>query len=217
MVVLPYLLSRSDVTGDPRFWGYVGSMISLKRLEDMAERLTDLDLTRLVVPNLGNWFAARSSAGLNVDSLEEGAERTSAGWRIHGRMLALAEGAWIIHLTSDRRKLSGRKESPAARWDDLAEPLGRFALNAVTLQGLIRRVRVQAERSDDVYRDVDTITSNLDDSFRVPDVEVRVPTDSTGSVITADFTRMIAEAAISAPALTLLRVAQDLLAHTRSS
>ncbi|MEU7905293.1 hypothetical protein [Actinoplanes sp. NPDC049118] len=216
MVVLPYLLSRDDVTDDPRYWAYVGSMISLKRLEDMAAGLLGLNLTRLVVPNLEHWSAARASAGLNVDSLDEAPTDWRDGWYVRAGMLALNAGAHLISLTSDRRKISGRKDSAAARWEDLAEPLSRFALNAVTLQGLLRRVRVQAERSDDVYRDVDTITSNLDDTFRVPDVEVRVPTDPTGSVITADFTRMIAESATSAPASTLVRVARELLAHTRS-
>jgi hypothetical protein len=131
-------------------------------------------------------------------------------------MLALTAGAWIIHLTSDRRKLTGRKDSPAAHWNDLATPLSRFALNAVTLQGLVRRVRVDAERADDVYRDVETITANLDDTFRVPDVEVRVPGDPAESIVVADFTRMIVEAQPSAAASTLARVATELLAHDRS-
>ena len=215
LVVLPYLLSRVDVTNDPRYWSYVGEMVSLKRLEEMAERLAGLDLTRLVEPNLSTWTAARASAGLNVEIDDENTMVAATGWRMHGRMLALIVGPWIMHLTSDRRKLSGRKDSMSARWDDLAEPLSRFALNAVTLQGLIRRVRVQAERSDDVYRDVDTITSNLDDTFRVPDVEVLVPGGQQDAVISADFTRMIAEARPHAPASALLRVAEELLAHAR--
>jgi hypothetical protein len=215
-VVLPYLLSRSDVTDEPLYWAYVGEMVSLKGLEEMAERLTGLDLTRLVVPNLSTWSAARANADLNIESIEEGPAATTDGWRIHGRMLALTAGAWIIHVTSHRRKLSGHKDSAPAGWADLAQPLSSYALNAVTLQGLIRRVRVEAERSDDVYRDVDTITSNLDDTFRIPDVEVRVPNDPAGSVVVVDFTRMIAEAQPTASASTLVRVAQELLAHARS-
>ncbi len=158
IVVLPYLLSRSDVTDDPRYWAYVGEMISLKRLEEMADRLVGLDLTRLVTPNLSRWSAARASAGFNVDPTEPDSSPALPGWRIHARMLAQVTGAWIIHVTSDRRKLTGRKDTAPAHWNDLAEPLSRFALNAVNLQGLIRRVRVEAERSDDVYRDVNTIS-----------------------------------------------------------
>ncbi|MEU6248382.1 hypothetical protein [Glycomyces sp. NPDC047010] len=216
MVVLPYLLSRDDVTDDPRYWAYVGEMISLKRLESMADRLTGLDLTRLVKPSLASWTASRASASLNISSLEGEDERApEEGWRIHGRVLALIAGSWIIHLTSDKRRLNGRKGAPAARWENLAEPLSQFALNAVTLQGLVRRIRVEAERSDDVYRDVDTITSSLADTFQVPDVEIRVPNAPENATITADFTRMIAEARPHAPAAALLRVAQELLTTSR--
>lgn len=217
LVVLPYLLSRDDVTDDPRYWAYVGEMVSLKRLEDMSDRLVGLDLTRLVTPNLAAWSAARAGVGFNVDSAEDGPAINTDGWRIHGRMLALVAGAWIIHLTNDRRKLSGRKDSPAAQWTDLADPLSRFSLTAVTLQGLMRRIRLEAERSDNVYRDVETITSNLDDTFRVPVVEVLDTNDPVGAVVTADFTRMITEARGTASASMLVRVARELLAQARPS
>lgn len=214
MVVLPYLLSRDDVTDDPRYWAYVGEMISLKRLESMADRLDGLDLTRLVEPSLASWTASRASVGLNINAADNEDAAVEEGWRIHGRVLALIAGSWIIHLTSDKRKLNGRKGAPAARWDELAEPLSHFSLSAVTLQGVIRRIRVEAERSDDVYRDVDIITSSLADSFHVPDVEVHAPNAPESSTITADFTRMITEAHPSAPAASLLAVTKRLLARS---
>jgi hypothetical protein len=62
--LLPYLLNNAVITDDPRYWGHIGDMTDLKTLESMTSYIADLDLTRLVVPNLEKWKATRAGVAL---------------------------------------------------------------------------------------------------------------------------------------------------------
>ncbi|MFF5182263.1 hypothetical protein ACFY30_00530 [Streptomyces sp. NPDC000345] len=208
-VVLPYLLGRSDVTADPLYWAHIGSMLSLESLEAIADDLVGVDLTRLVEPNLGRWLATRAALGFNVQ--EDSGSSSAPRWEIRARMLNMIAGHYRIMLTADGRRIKGREESRPARWDRIRDQLNEFHLSGVTLQGLNRRVRVTGERDADVYRDVQSITANIHDSFHVPMVELRSRKESP--IITADFTRMVATAKNPVLARELIRVVTDVLAR----
>lgn len=77
-LLLPYLLTAEGVTDDQRFWRHLGEMISLAQIEDMTSSLANLDLSRLVVPNLYVWKATRSSVSLYAtdDVLDDEPEST---------------------------------------------------------------------------------------------------------------------------------------------
>jgi hypothetical protein len=63
-LVLPFLLRAENVTSEPRFWAHLGTLLSLEALEAVSASLANLDLSRLVVPNLAAWRASRAALAL---------------------------------------------------------------------------------------------------------------------------------------------------------
>ena len=216
-VLLPYLLSRDDVTSDPDYWAHLGSMITLERLERMWDRFLGVDLTRLVEANLDSWFGWKAQVGFrpeleDLEPYEPWMPLDRRQWLIHAKAIAVVIGPWIVHVVADLRKLRGRHDSPAALWSDLSQPLRQYNISAVTLAGLLRTVRVDAENSADVYQDVANITASLNDEFRVPAIELKTSDAESTAKISADFTRMLVSA-VGAPVSIgeLVRVALGVL------
>lgn len=211
-VLLPYLLSHPGITGNPRFWIHVGSMISLEALEEIALDIQGIDLTRLVAPNADKWLATRSALSYNIT----GAEMSSAlnpRWEFRSRLLNLILGEFRVMVSVDRRRIKGRDDSPPARWDELSRNLAEFRLAAVTLDGLNRRVKVTGERDADVYRDVRTITESIQDEFHVPEVEVAVSELEGVPRVVADFRSMMATANNPTSLASLVSVATKILGY----
>lgn len=234
-VLIPYLLADETARANTRLWRYIGSMMSLERLEELGDALAETDVTALVVPNLETWTAKRAQLVIN-SSYEEPIDSTSvlrtAGfetedepepedlnsgdsfWFISNRLLTADAGPWRLFIASDARRLKGRTDSIAANWDDISPLINGLALDSVDLRGLSRRISVGAEGSGDVSSDVARIRSLIDDSYQVTNVQVRRPDDdeSLGS-LNVDFTEMTVTAARGgAPIASLVRAA-ELLAH----
>lgn len=220
-VLLPYLLSRPEITRSSRYWSYVGSMMDLKSLEEASSELQGFDLTPLISANISTWFASRGSLVLRdgdltdssmIDGSAEGSgvveesaiagsadetayglagEESPAGWRVHSGILSLNLGRWRLLVASSGSKLRGRIGSLSARWADLRPALEDFELARVTLLGLARRVEVAAERDADVRADVARISDSLDDSFYVPSAAVWGQGETGRAVVEVDFTRML--------------------------
>jgi hypothetical protein len=236
-VLLPYLLSDETASVKPRLWTYVGSMMSLERLEDMWDALSEVDVSALVVPNVETWTARRAQLVINnsfeahdddVEVIEnEDAEVRTAGeevvevpdaepdlpsWYVRNRVLSAEAGRWRLFVTTDARRLKGRDDSAAARWDDISSLLTGFALDAVDLRGVSRRIFVGAEQSGDVSADVALIADNINDSFQVTEIHVRrIGDDETAARMKVDFTEMTVTAG-RAPIVSLVGAA-GLLGH----
>ncbi|RBY94521.1 hypothetical protein DQ244_04235 [Blastococcus sp. TBT05-19] len=208
-VLLPYLLSRADVTREPAFWSHVGSMLDLERLERMTDSLTGLDLTPLINANLSAWAATRAF----LAATGEAAPAEVAIWRIVGKTLATRLGEWRLHITADNRRLRGREDSLQARWDELAPRLRGRPVTAVALNGVQRRVNVTADQAADVFGDVEAIRTSIRDEFYVPAVSARSSQDDDAPRVDVDFTRMLATAAAPAPLRDLAELATVLLGH----
>ncbi|MEU0557455.1 hypothetical protein [Dactylosporangium sp. NPDC006015] len=233
-VLIPYLLADETARANTRLWTYIGSMMSLDRLEELGDALGEVDITVLVVPNLETWTAKRAQLVINgsyegsvdtlparrdVDSEEEGVsrpKRTHDGepfWYISNRLLTADAGPWRLLIASDARRLKGRIDSAAANWDDISQMISGFALDSVDLRGLSRRIYVGAEGSGDVSSDVARIRASIDDSFQVTEIHVRRPSDASLAGLSVDFTEMTVTARHGgAPIASLVRAA-ELLAH----
>lgn len=239
-VLLPYLLSDPTASSNVRLWNYIGSMMSLERLENMWDVLPDIDVSALVVPNVGAWQARRAQLVINSSYEDHEGDREVLGdpdatgepratgevvevvdsapalpsWFVRNRMLTAEVGPWRLWVTTDARRLKGRKDSTAARWDDLVPLLQSFALDAVDLRGVSRRIFVGAEQSGDVSGDVARIRETIEDSFQVTEVRVRRIGDDDDAGMRVDFTEMgvTAEGRASVAALVS---ASLLLAHRR--
>jgi hypothetical protein len=187
-VLLPYLLADPTASAKPALWTYIGSMMSLERLEDMGDVLSEIDVSALVVSNVETWTARR--AQLVINSEFEGNDEDDVvpvvgnastfdampevpSWYIRNRMLTAEAGAWRLFVTTDARRLKGRKDNLAALWDDISSLLTDFKLDGVDLRGISRRIFVGAEQSGDVSADVAQIRANIEDSFRVAEVQIR--------------------------------------------
>jgi hypothetical protein len=165
-------------------------MISLKQLEQLAETIALDDLNRLVVANLGVWRAARAVVSFSPEAPEQ--ERPAPSWTIRAKMLAATAGAWRVHFTADKRKGGSRDDSTLVSWEDVSPTLSTSALSSVDLQGMTRRVRVSADDGSNVFADVDTISSTIEDDFRVRSLTLR-PTDEESSDLELDFKTMTVE------------------------
>jgi len=188
-ILLPYLLRQSNVTDSPVFWRYLGGMIDLNHLEEIAGELGDFDLTPLVAANSDAWLCARTMVTPMWNEDSEAQNPEEFGWRFRDRVLSLELENWRVHVTADRRRLRGREDRPSARWDDIKSVLGQYSVASVQLDGLVRKVRVAADTSSNVFEDVQTITTSIDDSFHVPAVTVRASTE--GSNIELNFTQTL--------------------------
>ncbi|KFU75301.1 hypothetical protein SAMN04489729_6981 [Amycolatopsis lurida] len=190
-ILLPYLLERANALDSTAFWRYVGGMISLKQLEQLAETIDLPDLNRLVVANLREWRAARAIVSFSPEALEQ--ERPDPSWTVAAKMLAATAGVWRVHFTADKRKGGSRDDSTLARWEDVWPNVSTATLSSVDMQGMTRRVRVSAEDGSNVFADVDTISSTIEDDFRVRSLTLR-PTDEVSSDLEVDFKTMTVEA-----------------------
>lgn len=233
-VLIPYLLVDETARANTRLWHYIGSMMSLERLEELGDALSETDLTPLVVPNLETWTAKRAQLVINSSYDEDSTDAISARmlqtagfemeeeyepeglngghsfWFISNRLLTADAGPWRLFIASDARRLKGRTDSIAANWDDISPLISRFALDSVDLRGLSRRIYVGTEGTGDVGSDVARIRSSIDDSYQVTKVHVRRPDDdeSLGS-LNVDFTEMTVTAGRGgAPIASLVRAAE---------
>lgn len=195
-VLLPFLLSRPDVTTSPQYWAYLGSMLTLADVERMWDRLLHLDLTRLVEPNLRTWLAQRASVEPWPSYLNDadGLHEHWRTWRIEAKTLSYFDRDFVIHVAADKRKLPGRDEAAPSPWNELTERLERFRLASVTLKGLHRTIRVDAQSSADVSDDIRSITRTVYDEFVVPDVDITAA-EPEQTRVNVDFTKMLATAA----------------------
>lgn len=236
-VLVPYLLSDETASTNSRLWTHIGAMMSLERLEEIGDVLAGVNVRALVVPNVDTWTARRAQLVINssfedddevLSEEDEGAENRTAGvaadavdaepagpaWYLRNRMLTAEAGPWRLFITTDARRLKGRKDSAAVRWDDISALLTRFALDSVDLRGLSRRIFVSAEQSGDVSADVALIRASIEDSFHVTEVRVRrAGDDAEDACMRVDFTEMTVTAN-QAPIASLIS-ALGLLAHRR--
>jgi hypothetical protein len=230
-VLLPYLLSDETASANSRLWLYIGSMMSLERLEDLWDVLPEVDVSALVVPNVGIWTGRRAQLAINnlfegydgdveaIEGISEGkpvqeenkafdAEPGVPSWYVRNRMLTADVGPWRLFITTDARRLKGRNDSAPARWDDMSPMLSDFALDAVDLRGISRRIFVGAEQSGDVSADVTRIRENIKDSFQVAEVHVRrIGDDKPAAGMKVDFTEMTVTANGQAPLASLVDAA----------
>jgi hypothetical protein len=236
-VLIPYLLADETARANTRLWHYIGSMMSLERLEELSDVLAEIDVTALVVPNLETWTAKRAQLVINSSYDDDSIVTTSAPtlraagfevedeheveglnggdsfWFISNRLLTADAGPWRLFVASDARRLKGRTDSIAANWDDIAPLISGFALDSVDLRGLSRRIYVGTEGNGDVSSDVARIRSLIDDSYQVTKVHVRRPDDESLGSLNVDFTEMTVTAGRGgAPIASLVRAA-ELLAH----
>ncbi|WP_410610990.1 hypothetical protein [Amycolatopsis sp. lyj-109] len=234
-VLIPYLLADETARTNTRLWQFIGSMMSLERLEELSDVLVDMDVTALVVPNLEVWTGKRAQLVINsshdddstaelstpmlrnseLDS-EDGGKGLNDGdpfWFVRNRLLTAEAALWRLLIASDARRLKGRTDSTAANWDDIAPLINGLALDSVDLRGLSRRIYVGAEGDGDVSSDIARIRSSIDDSYQVTKVNVRRPDDESPGSLNVDFTEMTVTAGRGGASIASLVRAAELLAH----
>lgn len=225
-ILVPYLLADETARANPRLWSYIGSMMSLERLEELGDTLTGVDVTALVVPNLETWMAKRAQLAVNssFEDLEaasgvRGADIQESGepfWYISNRILTADTGPWRLFIATDARRLKGRSENPAVNWDDISSLFSGLAIDAVDLRGVTRRIYVGGEGGSDVSGDVARIRNTINDSFKVAEVHVRrIGDDQSLGTLNVDFTEMMVTSNYrTSPIASLVRAA-ELLGHRR--
>jgi hypothetical protein len=207
--LLPWLLDNLPAARAERFWRLFAQMITFEDLQRASSALDQRDITALVLPNLDRWSARRAYLGLAVEHTDRGV------WRFRGGLLGLELGDARVSFSSDGRSLKGRDGATSPRWQDLISPLASFRLASVSLRGVTRSVRIDAERSDDIRQDVLDVAESLSDSYSVMDVTIRFddPTGE-GSVDTeVEFGKSIVTATPNASIADLAHAALRLLSY----
>ena len=118
-LVLPYVLSAEGVTDDVRFWSHLGSMVDLGALEAMTPYLSNIDLTRLVVPNLRRWKATRAAISLYTPELEHeeaGAQSDALGVEQEDSKPLRRRAGSQAHKASEAAATKMAALDPRGRW-----------------------------------------------------------------------------------------------------
>lgn len=192
-VLLPYLLERQADVTNGEFWAYIGSMMSLSRLEELSDALSSVSIAPLVRANLSAWLGKRAQLGLNAAFDDEADDGETTNWSFNAGLLTAVVGRYLISLASDARRLKGREGGIVPSWRDTAPLVAGYALDQVDLRGVVRRIRLSAEESGDVARDVARINKSLEDSYSVHYISVHpvgsessMWVDFAGSTITGE-------------------------------
>lgn len=187
--LIPYLLRKSRASIDSRFWSHIGSMITLRQLEEMAGILDGADISDFVRANMANWRARRSALVINSDSIEADAPVTPA-WTFRSKMVCATAGSWTAFFAWDKRKGgSSREDSLLADWDSVRPSLSSLSLSGIELQGVVRAVKLTADENFNLLADATQIQSSINDEFRVRSVDIRTSVDDS-SDIHLDFSTM---------------------------
>jgi len=180
-VLLPYLLGRRADIANEQFWAYIGSLMSLARLEEFADELTHVSIEPLVKANLSTWRARRAGVTFNPDFdpddhsvNDQPDDGISTRWAMRSGLLTATAGRWLLTLTAkDGRRIRGRDDGRLPAWSAVDSVATRYKLDEIELRGVVRRVRLSARESGDVAGDVRRINETLEDSYTVDDVAVR--------------------------------------------
>lgn len=170
--LLPWLLQDGDVTDDPSFWKYIASRTTLKHLEDLADELQDLDLSRLCGEGWSLWSPQRGYLGLNIG---EGEERRD-GWFMNGRLLTYQRGAAAFRFATYGQALKERGSVSSATWEAIQEGLTGTVLRQIALRGLARVIRIDGADSGNLRDDVDAVVASVEDRYYVDEVTVQYGT-----------------------------------------
>lgn len=229
--ILPWVLDSSPSN---EYLSNIGKMFSFADLEELSSQLQGYDLTALVESNSNHWTATRAYGGLyippekvknavveeqNDDDPKVGPEESSPiditpaeEWNFRGSKLGLDLPALgqRIEMVHSGRLLKGRPSQSAATWDALEEKVRDYKPLKVDLRGLRRSVVINAEESDDIRQDVESITETVEDTYYVQSITVDADSGTdTPSRVEIDFGQSLAigECLVQ----NLLKISRDLL------
>ncbi|WP_432561483.1 hypothetical protein [Kineococcus sp. SYSU DK003] len=211
--LLPWLLSQPRAVENRGFWRELGGLMDFSDLERMRNDLGALDVTPLIRANSDVWLAKWAYLGLAVPTTEQ-IERAQPLWSFAGGRLGVDIGDERLHLASNGTGLGSRPSSSAARWEDVAGQLESFRLSGVTLQGIRRSVAIEAGQTDDIRRDVDEVTTSLDDQYHLTRVRVSIPPATDGheaAEIEVDFGGQVAKSTGGASIQSIFSVVGKIL------
>lgn len=170
--LLPWLLQDPAVTDDPSFWLYIASRTTLKHLEDLADELRDIELSRICGQGWLLWTPQRGYLGLNVDDGED----RSDGWFMNGRLLTYQNGTAAFRFATYGQALKERGSVSSATWDAIQGGLRDTVLKQIALRGLARVIRIDGADSGNVRDDVDAVVESVEDRYYVDEVTVQYGT-----------------------------------------
>lgn len=174
--LLPWLLAQPRAAANTDFWTQFGALITYSDIERIRDDLVELDVTPLIRANTGRWALNLAYLGLALPvSLDPEDQPARPAWSFAGGRLGTDLGEERLQLAKNGQLVGSRPGSSAARWVDVVPALSGYRLSGVALQGLRRSVTIDAERSDDIRRDVEEVAASLDDEYLVTSLRVRVP------------------------------------------
>jgi hypothetical protein len=187
-------------------------MFSFDILEGLAYELEGLDITNLVEANLGAWSAKRSYLGLNITP--DGTYDDHSSWRFQGGTLGLAVQERMVRISNSGHKLRTRPGAASRRWDDVRAKIAEYRVHSVSLSGIERSFRIEANQSEDINKDVQVFASTVEDDYFVDRVQLllRVPEeDGPGAAVDVDFSGSMAIADRAVELGALVRVTLEVI------
>ncbi|WP_146101014.1 hypothetical protein [Nocardia nova] len=189
-IMLQYLFARETTAApDGRFWETLATLVDLQDLERI-QGIEDRDISPLASRAIDLWTGRRAELVYNSE-FEPGGDRTGTVWFMRAGKLHAVIGPWkAVFVADDNRRLKGSVDAREANWDDISAIARSMVIESATLRGIVRRLTIDAEQSGNVIRDIDNITSTLDDSYRVQQLTARI-VGTEGPGIEVDFRKML--------------------------
>ena len=201
--VLPWLLNTQEVRQDAAFWQHIGSNLDLAFiLAEMSSVLEGTELMPLIRANADQWTAVRGYLG--AQSIDP--DTASLRWTVlANRLVGRLDDSNVVRLAANRHLKGNETGVSSAQWSDLRPRLSEFPLRRITLRGVQRQIRLDAETSHDITADVDRVTETLEDTYYVDTLTLQLGSEEE-RIVTADLGSSLASSESGATIDDLVRV-----------
>ncbi len=167
--LVPYLLKQPQTAQHFGFWRHIGTMLTLRRLLDLAPDLVDIDVNPFVAANTDRLTAKR------VKWIEEMDSEVAPTWSITRTALRLKTRFGAVLFALDGRNLRGEEDARVPSLEDVAAVFSLYRLDEVSLAGVARKWTVTSEDDSSVLEDCRRLAQGTEERLFVPRAILTLP------------------------------------------
>jgi hypothetical protein len=167
--LVPYLLKQPQTAQHLGFWRHIGTMLTLRRLLDLAPDLLGIDINPFVVANTDRLSAKRVKWVVDME------EQVLPTWSITRNALRLKTRFGVVLFGLDGRALKAEEDARVPSWEDVAAAFSLYRMDEVSLAGIARKWTVTSEDNSSVLEDCRRLAEGTDERLFVPRAVLTLP------------------------------------------